>query len=117
MNLGSPNIWAVLTPLLAILLASCSSNRAVLMPDRFDTESLEDGSKRFVFEVNDGPAARWEQARARALSQDNMESALEVYFEQYPFCEKGYFVYDQGFNGRAYTILGECQESANASGK
>lgn len=99
---------------LAVLITSCTSSGVVLTPDRFDTEVLEDGSKRFVFEVNFGPSADREggRGRERSLSPSDMELGLEGYFELHPFCEEGYFVYDRGFNGSAYTMLGECQESA-----
>lgn len=82
------------------------------MPDRFSTEILDDGSKRFVFEVLAGPGGQGGGNRNINLQPERMEAALEAYFVEYPFCEEGYFLYDQGFNGRAYTMLGECQESA-----
>ena len=101
-------------PLLAVLISSCSSSSAVLMPDRFDTEILDDGSKRFFFEVSFGRSGGQDEGRGRNrnLTPQEMESGLEGYFELNPFCEDGYFVYDRGFNGSAYTMLGECQESA-----
>ncbi len=82
------------------------------MPDRFDTEILEDGSKRFVFEVLSGPGGEGRGNRNMIPQPEAMETALEAYFSEHPFCEEGYFLYDQGFNGRAYSMLGECQESA-----
>lgn len=81
------------------------------MPDRFETEVLEDGSKRFLFQVRSGPGAGRPEGRDRP-NTENMKIALDSYFEQQPFCEEGYFLYDQGFDGNTYTILGECQESA-----
>ena len=112
---NKPYAWACNTLILCSLIASCSSSSVVLVPDRFETEVLSDGSKRFVFEVNFGPTAGRADRRSGALDRTSMESALEGYFEQNPFCQEGYFLYDQGFNGRAYTMLGECQESADVS--
>jgi hypothetical protein len=82
------------------------------MPDRFETDILADGSKRFVYEVRFGSGSRQSAGRSQAPSQEIMEEALEDYFAQDPYCEQGYFLYDQGFDGSSYTILGECQESA-----
>lgn len=82
------------------------------MPDRFETEVLPDGSKRFLFEVNLGPGSRSSRDDNRPLGPTQIENSLDSYFEQYPFCDEGYFLYDRGFNGSAYTIRGECQESA-----
>lgn len=93
------------------LVTSCSSTNVNILPDRFETDVLADGSKRFLFEVRSGPGAGRREGRDR-LNAENMRLALDSYFELQPFCEEGYFLYDQGFDGNAYTILGECQESA-----
>lgn len=106
-----------------VLLASCAGKEQLIMPDRFDTEIMQDGSKRFSFSLDFNRRGRLlnsgdsSSGRASPVSiaprQAEMESALSMYLEMYPYCEEGYFVYDQGFDGSTYTLLGECQESAN----
>lgn len=106
-----------------LLVTACAGKDQLVMPDNFSTETLVDGSKRFSFSVNsarrnaDGITARdISQGRAAqgapAPRAEDMEQALKGYFEIYPYCEEGYFIYDQGFDGNTYTLLGECQESA-----
>ncbi|GEM_PF-1486158 len=113
----------VVFALFGVLAASCAGKEQLIMPDRFDTEILQDGSKRFSFSldfnrrgrlVSSGDAASGRSASVSiAPRQAEMERALNMYFEMYPYCDEGYFVYDQGFDGSTYTLLGECQESAN----
>lgn len=114
---------------LTSFLAACASQQQIVMPDRFETETLEDGSKRFSFNLDfnrsrddessqqegqpqEAPTNRAGGAPRRVPSRAEMDEILEVYFQNYPYCEDGYFVYDQGFDGNSYTMLGECQESA-----
>lgn len=107
--------------LLAVVMASCAGKEQLIMPDRFDTDILQDGSKRFSFSLNFNRRGRLVSSedsssnRASTVSvaprQTEMETALRIYFAMYPYCQEGYFVYDQGFDGSTYTLLGECQES------
>ena len=120
---------------LLILLSACAGKEQVLLPDYFDTQILTDGSKRFSFRLDQNPRAGQGSQRQTGSDQEagrpnrdensgtggrqsvpnreEMEEALEAYFEIYPFCSEGYFIYDQGFDGNSYTMLGECQESAS----
>jgi hypothetical protein len=114
LKFGGSCLGAVFTLLFAILIASCSSSNAFLMPDRFETDILSDGSKRFLFEVNTNSGRA--EGRGGAIDREGMELGLRGYFEQYPYCEEGFFLYDQGYDGSTYTMLGECQESAETVG-
>lgn len=126
--------WGLVV-LLSLLLVACASQQEIRLPDQFETETLVDGSKRFSFVLNfaprfggagqadgegrqqEGQPQRAPTGRAggtpqRVPSRAEMDQVLEEYFQRYPYCEEGYFVYDQGFDGSRYTMLGECQESA-----
>lgn len=96
----------------ALFVASLFACSSPSVSDRYDLQTLdsEDASKRFTY----GFSARGQDRdRSRAASVADMRRELENYMAATGYCEQGYFIYDETFDGAEYLLHGECQESQN----
>lgn len=120
---------------LLLLLASLSSACASSKPsEHYNFRALEtaDQSKRFTYgfsirslgsagesvlgntrSVGSSPSDRDSRSRAKPINFEEMREELAIYMSVTEYCNKGYFVYDETFDGTQYLLHGECQESNN----
>jgi len=96
--------------LTTLFLFSCATNK---VSDLYDFHPIETVDSRKVFEyryVLGESESRQPLSSSKAFSFVEMRKELNKYMDVYPYCNEGFFVYDELFNGREYTLLGECQE-------
>ncbi|MEQ8955042.1 MAG: hypothetical protein ACFHHU_04010 [Porticoccaceae bacterium] len=109
------NLAKAVATFVAFLMTACASSRYSELYEFYPVETKTD-SKLFRYQFILQPGERDNNSRAAAppgfvVSFEDMRRELEKYMAENPYCTRGYFVYDEIFDGNKYTLLGECQES------
>lgn len=97
-------------------LCSCATNKVSDLYEFYEIDSVGE-SKLFGYRFVLDPSQRQVGKNRRsvpagfAVSFVDMREELEKYMKLYPYCQEGYFVYDESFDGQEYKLLAECQES------
>lgn len=99
----------------ALLVTACASSSYSDLYEFYPVETKSD-SKLFRYQFILRPDERGNNSRAApppgfVVSFEDMRRELEKYMAANPYCTRGYFIYDEIFDGSKYTLLGECQES------
>lgn len=107
-----------------MLLAGCAGAPNLVVPDHYQTRIDSDGAKRFEFgirqqtsqptlrNIRDGQT----QPAGNRLSREQIEQSIEAWMLKDGFCQQGFFIYDQRYDGSMYLVLGECREAAAQRG-
>lgn len=96
----------------AFLLIGCASNSVSDLYDFYPVES-DDDRKVFEYRYSIGVAGLADQSSLssrKGFSFADMREELNKYMDVFRYCEQGFFVYDEVFDGREYALRGECQE-------
>lgn len=103
-------ILQILVVISSILLSACASNGVSELYD-FHTIETEDDRKVFEYRYPIGVTDSGKSISSRKVfSFEDMREELNKYMEVFRYCEQGFFVYDETFDGREYALRGECQE-------
>ncbi len=98
----------------SVMLLSCATTPP---SDLYAFRALDsdNSSKLFVYETipgkTSGESARPTSQRPGAGNYAEMRRQLEGDPRVGQYCQMGYFIYGETFDGRTYSLLGECQES------
>lgn len=109
------NLVKAVATFVALLVTACASSRYSDLYEFYPVETKTD-SKLFSYQFILRPDERGNNSRAApppgfVVSFEDMRRELEKYMAANSYCTRGYFIYDEIFDGSKYTLLGECQES------